>query len=177
MKSAKYKDISVVGRIAYGMMCVEEYLLHKYPEHNWNLLVDKLWEITGLNLWDEWMDEVIEIIPEYLFEFPDYNSSEFEYLSEEKYLELKCMYKDTGEDINQLLKLYYELANAHAYTSIKGVGNESLIKLDEIIEFLVKNNVKLPLDSEIMKHGFDERNGWETPLMDDFFLKYLTNIV
>lgn len=74
--------------------CAEEYLISRYPQKDWKIVFDEYWKITNLELWDEWMEEVIEIIPEYLFEFNDYKSSGFEYLSEEKYNKLKALYKD-----------------------------------------------------------------------------------
>lgn len=160
MKSEKYKTVAIIGRIAYGIMCVESYLMQKYPKKEWSILVSKLWKITNLELWDEWMDEVIEIIPEYLFEFSDYESSNFEYLSKEDYEKLCDVFRETGNDVNNVLKLFYDLACSHAYSSIEGSGRESLEMLEELIQFIIKNEVKLPDDSEIMKISFHEKNGW-----------------
>ena len=174
MKSDKYREVSIIGRIAYGMMCVEAYLINKYPQKKWDLLVEKLWKITKMELWDDWMDEVIEIIPEYLFEFQNYESAEFEYLSKEQYIELKYLFDGIGADVNQIVKLYYELANSHAYSSIVEYGEESLIMLDKIIQFLMENNVNLPTDLEIMKHKFSENNGWGNTFIGQKYSTILT---
>ena len=98
-----FEEVSFVGRIAYGIMCAEEYLTQQYPCKNWILVFESFWKITNLDLWDNWMDEVIEIIPQYLFEFNDYQSSDFEYLTSEKYNELKNLYNGTGSDVNSIL--------------------------------------------------------------------------
>lgn len=164
MKNNNFENVSIVGRIAYGIMCAEEYLIYKYPDKNWKLVTDDFWKITKLDLWDEWMEEVIEIIPEYLFEFKDYKTSNFEYLSEEKYNELKRVYDGTNDDVNTILKLVYDLANSHAYSSIKGKGNESLNQLEKIIQFLENRGVQIPKDREVQTSLFSERNGWGNPI-------------
>lgn len=173
MNSSNFEDVSIVGRIAYGIMCAETYLLNKYPDKNWTIVFEYFWKITNLELWDEWMDEVIEIIPEYLFEFEDYKSSEFEFLSEEKYNELKKIYANTNEDVNIILKMVYELANSHAYSSIKGKGKESLCQLQKIIVFLETEGIELPAVKGIQIHSFSERNGWG----NSFDGSYLSKII
>ena len=54
-----FEEVSFVGRIAYGIMCAEEYLTQQYPCKNWILVFESFWKITNLDLWDNWMDEVI----------------------------------------------------------------------------------------------------------------------
>ncbi|RDU24230.1 hypothetical protein [Anaerosacchariphilus polymeriproducens] len=154
------KNISITGRIGYGIMCLEEYLLTKYPNKDWSFILEKYWQITSLELWDIWMDEVIEIIPEYLFEFDDYESSDFEHLSYENYLKLKEIYKGVGDDANIILKKVYDLANSHAYSSIVGEGKESLEVLDDVIKYLVNNEVILPNIEKVKKFTIDKNNGW-----------------
>lgn len=156
----KFKKISIIGRIAYGIMCAEEYLIVKYPKKSWNIVFEKYWEITNLRYWDEWMDEVIEYIPEYLFEFDNYETSDFEYLKEEKYNELKNLYKDISSDVNTILKMVWNLANSHAYTSISGYGKESVDNLNAIILFLKNSNIKLPDFTQIDNLLFSENKGW-----------------
>lgn len=148
---------------SYGIMCAENYLIHLYPDKNWNIVFNDFWKITNLELWDDWMNEVIEIIPEYLFEFKDYKSSDFEYLTEYKYNELKKVYDNTNTDVNIILKMVYDLANSHAYSSINGKGNESLLQLEKIINFLKSKNVQLPDIKKVQTHLFSERNGWGNP--------------
>lgn len=175
MNNDKFDNVSIVGRIAYGIMCAENYLLGKYPEKNWTTVIEYFWKITNMEFWDEWADVVIEIIPEYMFEFKDYKSSGFELLSEEKYNELKDIYINTGNDVNEILKMVYELANSHIYSSIKGKGQESLEQLNRIIEYIKKHNIDLPDDKEILLHSIDERNGWGN-LFDGSYLSKIMRI-
>lgn len=156
----EFDTISLVGRIAYGIMCAEEYLLHKYPNKNWEMVFEVFWEITSLELWEDWIDEAIEIIPEYLFEFKDYASSKFDCLTEEKYEALKKLYEGTNDDVSKILKMVYQLANSHAYSSIRGNGVESLQCLDKIINFLQEEGIALPDKTPVEACLFSERDGW-----------------
>ena len=158
-----FENVSVVGRVAYGIMCAEEYLIHKYQNKNWKIVFNDFWKITNLELWDEWMDEIIEIIPEYLFEFNDYMSSDFEFLTETKYDELKKIYDNTNDDVNIILKMVYELANSHAYSSISKNGKESLRQLEKIIIFLEDEGIAPPDTKDVQTHLFSERKGWGNP--------------
>ena len=62
------KTVSMNGRMAYSIMCVEKYLISIYPERDWNALARKMWDVTNMP-WDDWSERFIEIIPQYLFEF------------------------------------------------------------------------------------------------------------
>ena len=154
------QNVSIVGRIAYGIMCAEEYLIQKYPNKDWTIVFKDFWEITSLDLWDDWLEEVIEIIPEFLFEFDSYKASGFDYLSEEKYSELKELYNGTNEDVNRILYMLYDLVRNSAYSSMKENGGESLYHLEQIISFLKEEGVRLPDARLVQKFPFSEKNGW-----------------
>lgn len=159
MVNYDFENISVTGRIAYGIMCAEEYLVYKYPDKDWIIVLKDFWEITNLKLWDEWIDKTVEIIPEYLFEFNSYKSSCFEYLTESKYNKLKKVYNNTNGDVNIILKMVYKLANSHVYSSINGNGRESIYHLEKIINFLKNEGITLPDIKKVQMHLFSEKMG------------------
>lgn len=158
-----FEKISLTGRIAYGIMCAEEYLTSKYPQKKWNIVFLEFWKITGLDLWDGWMESALEFIPEYCFEFENYESSDFEYLSQEQYEELKILYSNVDSDVNTILNMVYNLACSHAYSAIVGVGEESLEALNEIICFLEERGVALPDFDKVKNYSISEKNGWGFP--------------
>lgn len=163
MNNYNFENISLSGRIAYGIICAEEYLIHKYPNKDWAIIFKDFWKITNLELWDDWMDEIIEIIPEYLFEFDGYEVSDFEFLTEDKYSELESLYADTNNDVNIILKMVYKLADSHAYSSIVGSGSESILQLEQIINFLKNEGITPPDIKMVQTHLFSERKGWGNP--------------
>lgn len=73
-----------------------------------------------------------------LFEFNDYKSSHFEFLTEVKYNELKKVYVNTNDDVNIILNMVYELANSHAYSSINENGKEEYNMLALVKEILAR---------------------------------------
>lgn len=160
MSNYDFRNVSVTGRIAYGIMCAEEYLLNKYPNKDWEIVFNDFWKITNLELWDDWLDELIEIIPEYLFEFKDYKSSCFEYLTELKYNKLKKLYDNINDDVNIILNMVYELARSHVYSAVYENGSESLYNLDKIINFLENKAITLPDIKAVQMHLFSEKGGW-----------------
>lgn len=49
--SGKLENISMMGRMAYVIMCVEKYLLNKYPNRNWKLLSEILWNFMEIHIY------------------------------------------------------------------------------------------------------------------------------
>ena len=70
--------------MAYAILCVEQYLLTKYPDRDWSHLSEEMWPVTN-TYWDEWAERFMEIIPQYLFEHVSYQESDFEFLEETDY--------------------------------------------------------------------------------------------
>ena len=57
------------------------------------------------------------------------------------------------------------MASSHTYSSIQGEGEESLEKLNDIVEFLVKNGIELPDYTIVEKYKFSDSNGWGNSFM------------
>lgn len=56
----------MMGRMAYVIMCVEKYLLNKYPNRNWKLFSEILWKSTSTD-WAFWTDMYSAYIPDVLW--------------------------------------------------------------------------------------------------------------
>lgn len=82
----KLINVSVLGRVAYAIMCFEKYAVTVYPNVDFSPVAEIMWSIIdGSNYLDESSYRYIEIVPECLFEFKSYEESNFEYLSKEEY--------------------------------------------------------------------------------------------
>lgn len=159
MTIADFDKISMNGRMAYSILCVEKYLLDKFPNDDWESLSRLMWEATS-SLWDEWADKFIEIIPEYLFEKPTFLESDFEELTEEEYNEFVLLLKDKPDTVNQLLLKLYELEQVYSYTSIPETGKEASQIVLDICSILEENEIPLPDLSTVQFSSFSEKNGW-----------------
>lgn len=155
-----FTNISMTGRIAYGIMCFESLIKDKYPDYNWDPLLLKLWDVTSAEYWDEWASMFIEYIPEYMLEFPTYEESDFEFIKKEEYNALKPVYDSVDESVNEVLKLIRDIEEVYAFSSIPKNGAESINILVQITEILKENNVSLPELTNVEGMTFDKRNGW-----------------
>lgn len=76
-------------------MCIEKYLTICYPERNWEIVAKNIWQWTNV-YWNEGCDRYSVVVPEYLFEFSDYektNTLVFDgMLSKGEYLELTNLF-------------------------------------------------------------------------------------
>ena len=169
------KNISILGRACYVIMCTEEYLIALAPEKDWTPLCKIMWSITGDELWDAWLGKMVEIIPENMLEFNSYAESGFEHLSEEEYVALRSLYAGMPEGLNALIDCVFESVNVYAYGSIPGFGQDSLDVVGEAAGVLEEAGVSLPDAEAVAFSSFGQKSGWGDNF--DFKEKGLSKIV
>lgn len=161
MRNNSFVNISLRGRMAFAIMCCERYLLYKYPEKNWEVLFKHLWEITSIELFDEWLSQINEILPECLLEFSDYESSDFSILTKSEYEEFKNLYQGIKQDVNTIIKMIWNLINDIAYSEISDASNNKSNQKDmiKIIQILEKENIEIPDIKAVEFSSFTECDG------------------
>ena len=159
MKISDFNNISMNGRMAYAILCVEKYLLETFPANNWTELSKLMWKATSI-YWDEWDDKFIEIIPEYLFEFNSYAESDFEEITEDEYNLFVTLFKNKPIVINTLLMKLHKIQEVYCYSSIPGNGKEASQIVLDICDILEKDGVTLPNIGIVSFSSFSERDGW-----------------
>ena len=159
MQEKDFCDISMNGRMAYLILCVESYIKTKYPSKDWTVLSKWMWKSTS-EYWDEWDDKFMEIIPEFLFEFDSYEESDFENLTKEEYDYFTDLFKDLPEDFNSLLLKLHEMNSIYCYEPIPGQGEGASKLIIESCAILKKYNIPLPAISTVAFSSFSEKNGW-----------------
>lgn len=157
------KSISLRGRIVYAIMCAEKYASTKFPSNAWKLVFKPFWEICESETWDEWSDKVLEYIPEILLEFDSYESSDFDYLPKSEYEQIRKLFKTTNKNVNTILYNIRKIELAYSYSSISGIGKESLDIIEEIVKILEKEKIELPDPQRVAFSKFSEKNGWGEP--------------
>ncbi len=167
MLREKLSAISMNGRMAYGIKCVEKFLLTVYPDKNWAILSEKMWPVTNMP-WDEWSEAFMEVIPQYLFEFDNYSDSGFEFISEDEYDSFVKLYsgvsdgskEDDTDPVNFLLHSLFRIEEVYAYTTIPGKGEECLDIIEEIVAILKGASIEVPDVNDFAFSSFDEKDGW-----------------
>ena len=178
--SNKLEKVSMNGRMAYVIMCVEKYLVTMYPDRSWSFIADHMWRATSTN-WGDWPDEYCVLIPDVLLTYEKYDETELSlYLTEEEYSELKALYSgitegiedDPSDELNYMLNKPYEMAMVYEGSGI-GDGEESFAIIDEAEGILKSHNIELPDYNKILFSSSDELNGWG----NDFDGRYLSIIL
>ena len=173
-------QVSMNGRMAYLIMCIERFLTGKYPDRDWSDVARKMWLATSMN-WADWSDLYSCMIPDVLFQYSDYSTEDFTgSLTLEEYHELMALYSgitegienDPTDQLNWMLNLPLEMAMIYEGTVI-GDGSESMAILAEAEKVLKANHLMTPDPDKVMFSRFSERNGWG----DDFDGKFLSIIL
>ena len=159
MNISDFNNISMNGRMAYAILCVEKYLKEKFPNDNWDNLSKLMWNVTAI-YWDEWDNKFIEIIPEYLFEFSTYAESDFEEITEEEYNSFVSLLKDKPATLNDLLMKLHQIQEVYSYSSIPDNGKEASQIVLDICSILKNDGISLPDINTVTFSNFSERNGW-----------------
>lgn len=159
MDIADFNTISMNGRMAYAIICIEKYLLDKFPNDDWSELSKVMWNVTSM-YWDEWDNKFIEIIPEFLFEFNSYAESDFEEISENEYDCFVSLFKGKPSTINTLLFKLHQIQEVYCYSSIPENGKEASQLVIDICAILENDNVSLPDLNTVKFSSFTEKDGW-----------------
>lgn len=173
----EFYNITMTGKICYIFMCIEKYLVDKYPEKNWTPVAKHMWQWTE-HWWDEAWDNYSEIVPEYIMEFDTFeetNIRAFEgKLSLDTYNEVKALYEGItdgkGEDeLSDVLRIPIDFGNECEGTSVNAAEPYVAELIESIESILIKNNIQLP-DKAVLKHfeydrgkksGLEEKEpGW-----------------
>ena len=161
MNKRDFYSVSILGMVAYCIMCLENYVLKAYADHDFAPVLRLAWDIVGP---DGYIDEnayrYMEAIPEYLFEFGDYEAAEFEHLTESEFDELRGLLNPDDEALGLLMHRVYDVAMCYAYTAVEVPPREAVDLVFDVIGCLEEHGVPLP-DFELVRgFSFSEFHGW-----------------
>ena len=95
----RFNSVSMNGRMAYVIMCVEAFLVAKYPNRDWTIVSEFMWKATSTN-WGDWPEEYSSVIPDVLLQYNEYDSDELGgSLSEKQFVSLKKLYSGITEGL------------------------------------------------------------------------------
>lgn len=162
MNQEIYRSLSARGRVAYAILCAENFALDKKPEANWSPLFAKLWEVLSNVYWDEWSWEFTDMIPEYLTEFPNYEESGFEYLTEPVYDKLLKLYEGMPAGWNSLLSDLNRLVLVLGH-DCDDPEEEAADLIPAIEDILSTEGVSLPTENLADLFPASENRGYGNP--------------
>lgn len=161
MDKRVFYSVSVRGMVAYCIMCLESYALEAYPDHDLAPVLRLAWGIVEPEGYiDENAYRYMEAIPEYLFEFDDYETAEFEYLTREEFDELRCLLNPKDTTLDLLMHRVYDVAMCYAYTAVEAPPREAVDLVFDVVGCLKEDGIPLPDFGLVRDFSPDEFHGW-----------------
>jgi hypothetical protein len=156
--------ISVRGRVAIGIQSLLNAIeCYDYYYEDWNYLIEQLSKYTITKQLDEWHEITAEYIPSTLNKMDTYIESEFDFLSENNFWELKENYKKSNDICLKIVDSIFEVGTINLYGSLVDNGKQSLDELVDIISLLGKNKIRTPNIEKYLIYSFAECDGWGIP--------------
>ena len=161
MNTRDFNNISIRGRVAYAILCFENYVQARYTDKDFSVIASLMWSIVGdTGYIDENADKYMEAIPEYLYEFDNFEDSEFDYITKEEYESFKSILCPSDASLNTIMHRIYDIATEYAYEGFDAPGNETIQYICDVVDELRKNNVPVPEYKLVQPFSFDEYDGW-----------------
>ena len=165
MNKKDFNNISIRGRIAYGIMCFEEYVSTKYPDKDFAPVCTFMWNIVSdKDYIDVSAERYMEIIPEYLYEFDEYEKAGFEFLTFDEFNAMRELVPNNDEALNIIMYRIYDIAMEHACGAITPPAKASIDLLFDIIEQINNCGISLPRAELVDGFDFGESGGWGSPI-------------
>ena len=150
--------ISLMGRLAYILMCIEAYLVHVYPDRDWRLLARAMWLSGPLDVSD-WMYVYGYLTPECVLHDGEYTQDVQEYFTREEFDQIVQLYQgisrgnrsDPDDELCKVLSIPDDLS--YRYDCILSDGDpehlrwafrDSVDKVHEIEKILAGHHIALP---------------------------------
>lgn len=157
------KDLSIRARVAYGALCLEKFLKVNSVDvmsKEWSLILENIWEYTQIEKPGNWHYKMAELTPSSVeFDAP-FNLKEFEYFTEEEHDHLKKTYKCVGKSTKKIIELIFEIGTLDLYSSITDCSPRTLSMLEEILNIVEDNGLRIPSIDIFKEYHITTNKGW-----------------
>ena len=158
MEKSLFEQISIRGRMAYGITCLENLCeTWNIKNEKMNLLIECLWTFTLSVHLVKWDEEIHSLLPD--------NDEIETYANEFKYDNLNSVQQKV---LSNTIWDVIEIGQGNLYGAFN--SKFSLLPLMVVIETLEKQNIELPEITQFEKSKVSEHNGWGLPV-DKSYLK------
>lgn len=167
MNANEFINISIRGRVAFSILCLENVIRHYNVESlPWAFVLEKLWEFTSNSGYlDDWMDVTVEIIPktvinDTLYLTGDFESMDLECITIEQFKCLHDLYSKVDSVLCFIIDKIFSLATGEMYGALRDGAPYNLEHLQEILNMMEQHNIPLPPIEPLKIYSFWERGGW-----------------
>lgn len=156
-----FEDISIKGRVAYGINCLENAINHyNYGKEKWQFVLGQLWKFTDIEYLDDWYYQTAEFMPDSILEDEKYNEADFEFIDKAQFYKLYDLYTNANEPVKRMIRMIFDIGSKELYGKIQGHSDSTLKHLKEVMNLCQSENIKLPNGEIYRKYSFEENGGW-----------------
>jgi len=175
MEINNFKTISIRGRVAFGILCLESAFQNENKLNNQAVkyLLDHLWEFTASSELDEWLHKMEIITPDFLV-LSNYEDAS-EIMNKAEYKGLINLYSSLPEYLVLLIEQTIWIGISNIYENTGDFSKRSLDALNVVLISSIKNNLEIPSFNQVSFSKFKQFNGWGKIVLSRFSFesKYL----
>lgn len=161
MNREDFKMISIRGRVAYSIRCLENVLIqYKCNTDKWIFILEKLWSYTDIDFFDDWHYCMAELIPESVLESEDYQPDDFDFITESQFKEAYQLYSTTEGVIKDTINMIFDIGISEFYGRLENYGQKTLVNLERLLVYLKTKAIALPDIDNFRKLSYEIANGW-----------------
>lgn len=167
----QFNKISIRGRYAFGMKCMETALVKfNINDDLLNRVIQKAWEFTTTQALDDWEDELSDLTPDCLMEI-DIEEVEDNALglSKDELIRLKMTYEKLPQFILEIFHYTLWIGYEHLYSVVPNESPETLKYIKNIIRLMQQNNLPTPSIEKYLSLKFSEDSGWGKEISRSYF--------
>jgi len=190
LKGKDFKDISLRGRAAFGICCLENALqFYNLNDEGWEILLHKLWDITSTPYEmrpyptghehegsfsikvEDLMYIINEYTPECVLEFSTYEAARddgSEIMTEGEFTILHKTYQKTNQAIDTIIDMIWSIGTDSIYSGINDYLPITIKYVQKIIDVMQSKKILMPDIALFKQYLFDpkarrEDYGWGLP--------------
>lgn len=186
IKAKHFKHISIRGRLAYAICCLENMLeFYNIKGEGWNWYLKKLWwytelatkpdpEISNNYQAERWHSIINKLSPDYIRELtPTYelviNNAKAKVFykedlpSEEEFLMLKEAYKQSNQIVEETITNIFHIGCCELWCAVVGYSKDTLNYLQNILSTMYEQGIPLPSVEPFKQYVF-YKDGWDYDL-------------
>jgi len=154
-----FKRISIRGRVAYCIMCLENaFEKEKIESQESFSLLEKLWAFTNSHTLDEWDEMINDVTPCCIL---DENFDVNDFVEDANIVyRFKDFYEKLPEYLNDIIDLTIGVGVGSLYGGVGSYSKRTLEPTLNVVELIVANDVIMPHIGLVANYSFDDFHGW-----------------
>jgi hypothetical protein len=170
---AVFINVSIRGRVAFGICCLENALTQLgYPLTEWQLVLAQLWKYTEQSMLDDWHEVTAEYVPEAVLEELPFDKKGNEYVSQELNAALGMLYRGVPRFIHELIDEIFWAGTIELYGALVNGGEQSLLHTLAMVKLMKDNTIPLP-GYPAYTVFLELSGGWGKPFTREYLLSKL----